>query len=127
MLSKDLIGLKFPVQLNGKGDLASVSGLDLEKADLMLLLSIEKGELPWDSEYGTRLRELLHEHVSSTVTSNAIAFREATDQINTYAPAYRAMTAGVSFEKNLASVSITYVERAKLEPERKTVRVEVPR
>jgi len=127
MLSKDLIGLKYPIQLDGKGDLASASGLDLENADLTLLLSVEKGELPWDHDYGTRIRQLLHSHVASKVTARAIAFRECTDQINTYAPAYRAMDADVLFISNLARVSVHYVERGKLEAETRQVTFEVNR
>ena len=127
MLSKDKIGLKYPVQLDGKGDLATATGLDLEKGDITFLLSIEKGEVPWDHNYGTRIRELLHDHVASKVTARAIAFRECTDQINTYAPVYRVKSTDVLFSSNLARVSVTYVERGKLEAESKQVTFEVNR
>jgi len=127
MLSKDRIGLKYPVQLDGKGDLASATGLDLEKADIMFLLSVGRGEVPWDHNYGTRIRELLHGHVASKVVARSIAFRECTDQMNTYAPAYRVVGMDVLFDANLVRVSVSYVERGTLTTERKLATFEVNR
>ncbi len=127
MLSKDLIGLKYPMQLDGKGDLASATGTDLEKSDILFLLSVERGELPWDHNYGTKIRELLHGHVASKITARAIAFRETTDQMNTYAPAYRVTGTSVLYDANLVKVSVQYVERARVGAERQTVTFEVNR
>lgn len=127
MLSKDIVGIKYPIQLDEKGDIASSKGLDLEKGDLLLLLGIERGEIPWDSELGTKIRELLHEHFSSVVTARAIAFRESTDQVNTYAPAYRIVSADVLYETNTVMVSIRYVVRDKVDEGTRTVTFEVNR
>jgi hypothetical protein len=127
MLSSTLRGLKYPLQLDGKGDLSSVTGLDLEKADMLLLLGIARGELPWDHAKGTRIRELLHSHVSSTVTARAIARREATDVVNTYAPGYVVTAADVEFRDQLVNVSVEYKERGKVVGERTVVTLEVNR
>ncbi|MCP4568968.1 MAG: hypothetical protein GY841_15440 [FCB group bacterium] len=127
MLRKDIIGLRFPVQLDGKGDLASLTGKKLEDADNKFLISIERGEIPWDGNKGTRLRELLHSKVANALVVQAIAFREATDVINTYNPRFRVVSTIPSFEDNLISISVQYVERAKVDPERRAVSIEVNR
>lgn len=127
MLKSQLIGIKYPVQLDGKGDLASVTGLDLEKSDMLLLLGIERGELPWDHNKGTRIRELLHSHIASEVTARAIALREVTDQINTYAPRFIVTTTDVSFEDQQVTISVQYTERGKLNGERRVLQMEVAR
>lgn len=127
MLKSQLKGLKYPVQLDGKGDLASVTGLDLEKSNMLLLLGIERGELPWDHNKGTRIRELLHSHIASEVTAQAIALREVTDQINTYAPRYIVTATDVTFEEQLVMISVQYTDRGKLNAERRVVQMEVTR
>jgi hypothetical protein len=127
MLSTDLVGLKSPMQLDGKGDFAKVTGKDLEENDLMFLLSVERGELPWDYDYGTKIRELIHGHVASKVTATAIAFRECTDQVNVYAPSYRVTATNVEFIAQTVRVSVDYVERAKLDATSRTVTFEVNR
>lgn len=127
MLSSEIRGLKHPIQLDGKGDLASVTGLDLEKSDMILLLGIERGEVPWDHNKGTRIREILHSHVANQVTARAIAFREVTDVINKYAPRYAVTTTDVKFEDQQVSISVQYAERGNLKGEREVVRLEVTR
>ncbi len=125
MLKSKMVGFSFPMQKDEKGGLAQVSGLDLEQADFQLLLSIQRGELPWDHNYGTRIRKLLHGHVASKITARAIAFRECTDVVNTYAPSYRVSGTTVEFSSNLARVSIQYVDRVTLKSQPKQVTVEV--
>ena len=127
MLRDQKIGVRFPVQLDGRGDIASLSGKDLEDADNKFLFSIERGEVPWDGQKGTKLRKLLHSKIANDLTIKAIAFRETTDVINVYNPRFRVVSTENSFEKNLVTISVQYVERAKLDPERRTVSIEVNR
>lgn len=127
MLTSEKTGVKFPIQLDGKGDVASLTGLDLEKADMLLLLGIEHGELPWDHNKGTLIRELLHSHVANRITARAIAFREVTDQINTYSPKYVATATEVEFSEQQVSISVEYAKRDKVNEERTVLRLEVNR
>ncbi len=127
MLTNQTIGIRFPVQLDGRGDIASLTGMDLEDADNKFLFSIERGELPWDGQKGTRLRQLLHSKIASDVTIRAVAFRETTDVINTYNPKFRVVRTDHSSAQSLITISVEYVERAKLDPQRRTVSLEVNR
>jgi len=59
-------GIMCPFRRDGKGDFANASGPDLLRSDIGELLGIigpsatQPGELPWDTQRGTRLIELKH-------------------------------------------------------------------
>jgi len=107
-------GIRIPIQLDGKSDLANVSGDELLQANVELLLGIERGELEWDPEQGTRFREMLHKKVQ-TLIANAVANRETTDQINRYDPNVQALEAIVEKNGSQLKVYVRYRRRGSIE------------
>ena len=107
-------GIKMPPQLDGKGDLANVEGDALLLSDVELLLGIERGELEWDPELGTRFREMIHRKIK-TLIKQAVAQRETTDVINRYEPRARAGQALVEKQGNLFKVFAAFRRRGSME------------
>lgn len=64
-------GIVCPFQRDGKGDFANDTGMRLLKSDISELIGIigptatEPGELPWDTDRGSRIRSLRHRHLHS--------------------------------------------------------------
>lgn len=61
MADKRFIGLQYPIVKNSKGLLATSSGVDQIKADILQLLLTTPGERVMLPEYGTPLRTLFFE------------------------------------------------------------------
>jgi len=64
-------GILRPFQRDGKGDFSNESGMRLLKSDIAQLLAIRgptltsPGELPWDTDRGSRMDSLRHRHMHS--------------------------------------------------------------
>jgi hypothetical protein len=107
-------GIKIPIQLDGKGDLANVEGDELLLSDVELLCGIERGELAWDLEQGTRFREMLHRKIQ-TLIQNAVANRETSDVLNRYEPRAWAGKAMVEKDGNLLRVYVRFRRRGSMD------------
>jgi phage baseplate assembly protein W len=53
-------GITCPFRFTSSQDFATAEGRDLVKSDLVQLIGIEEGEVPWNPSLGTRLNRLRH-------------------------------------------------------------------
>lgn len=124
----DFMGVRYPAQLDGTGDIASAEGDALDQCDLELLLEVQRGELPWDPGQGTRLRELLHTSktkLARSIAGKAIALRDVADQINKYASRFLITDGSVTVGDSSVVISVKYVRRDRLNRSGGTVAAEV--
>jgi hypothetical protein len=67
-------GIICPFQRDGKGDFANAGGLALVRSDVAELIGIigptvtQPGELPWDTERGTRINAMKHRHMHAEMS-----------------------------------------------------------
>lgn len=108
-----LTGITFPLQMNKRNDLATGDGDDLKVTNLTFLFGTNKGECPWDGDFGLELHRLKHMKMAALV-GKAVVIRQATDAVNKYATQYLVTNAATQPEGDEAKVSIEVGERANI-------------
>ena len=66
-----LVGILTPFQRDQKGDFANGSGADLIRSKVAQALGTIRGELPWDTNRGSRLHLLRHKSLPDAVMRDA--------------------------------------------------------
>jgi phage baseplate assembly protein W len=95
-------GIRRPFMRDQKNDLATAEGIDLIKANIGQVLGTKGpttravGELPWRTEFGSRLHLLRHSN--NTDASNAFASVAVQDAVQTWEP--RARITSTKIEKS---------------------------
>lgn len=98
----DLLAAPFPIVKNPRGLLASVSGLDGIKGDLLQLILTNPGDRVMLPTYGTPLRRLLFEP-NTEILSNTVK-QAITDSISTWEP--RIVVNSIEVENSAANASL---------------------
>jgi len=99
-------GPTHPFQRNGKGDFSTASGIDQLRAAIEQLLMTrgpdgqEVGELPWDTERGSRIHTLLHSTMPIETMQHVAGFYTA-EVLRKYEP--RIQLRGVKVERFASS------------------------
>jgi phage baseplate assembly protein W len=81
-------GIACPFRFTSSQDFATAEGRALVKSDLLELLGIATGEVPWRPNLGTRLNRLRHR--SNTQALGALARVEIDRAVSRYEPRIRA-------------------------------------
>ena len=107
-------GIICPFRRDNKNDFANASGLDLLKSDIAELLGLigpsatQPGELPWDTERGTRLLTLKHRHIHSEMV-RADAAQMSSGVLRKYEPRVQVGPTNITVrEDNVLMVSVSY-------------------
>ena len=117
-----MLGVTFPLQMNKRNDLATGEGDDVAVTNLTFLFGTVKGECPWDGDFGLKLHRLKHMKMADLI-GKAVVTRQATDQVNKYAPEFIVTNASTEGVDTSAKVSIEVAERANIN-NRLTISVE---
>lgn len=111
-------GLTRPMRRDRKSDFASAGGLALVQACVGQILATgcstdtAQGELPWRTEFGSRLYQLRHQNNNDVLA--ALAHTYAVEALQRWEPRVRVKGATISREKtpgggeNVLAISITY-------------------
>jgi hypothetical protein len=103
-----LKSIKFPPQLNNKGDLAQETGDKVDQSNVELIIGIDKGEIEWDGNMGTKFMNMKHEKNANMNIFSAIAYRDSVDQINDYLTGLRTVSANAEKISEKVDISIKY-------------------
>ena len=80
-------GIVCPFRFTSSQDFATAEGPTLVKSDLLELVGIESGEVPWRPDLGTRLNRLRHR--SNTQALGALARVSVDQAVSRYEPRIR--------------------------------------